>query len=81
MKNSKKTDKDFDYFKNKISQVLEINKNKIKLDLELGKIKNFDSLKVLEILALFENDFKKKIKPSIVNEKCKIKNLFNIYRK
>ena len=81
MKNSKKTDKDFDYFKNKISQVLEINKNKIKLDLELGKIKNFDSLKVLEILALFENDFKKKIKPSTINEKCKIKYLFNIFKK
>ena len=57
MKNSKKTDKNFDYFINKISKVLEINKSKIKLDLELGKIKNFDSLKVLEILALFDNDF------------------------
>ena len=80
MKNSKQKDKDFDYFTNKISQVLEINKNKIKLDLELGKIKNFDSLKVLEILALFENDFKK-IKPSTINEKCKIKCLFNIFKK
>ena len=50
--------KNFNYFIEKISKTLEVNKKKVTLNLELGKIKNFDSLKVLEILALFENDFK-----------------------
>ena len=73
--------KNFNYFIEKISKTLEVNKKKVTLNLELGKIKNFDSLKVLEILALFENDFKKKINPSMINEKCKIKKLFDIYKK
>ena len=73
--------KNFNYFIEKISKTLEVNKKKVTLNLDLGKIKNFDSLKVLEILALFENDFKKKINPSMINEKCKIKKLFDIYKK
>jgi len=73
--------KDLDFFIGKISSALEINKKKITLNLKLGKIKTFDSLKALEIIALFENDFKKKINPAILNEKCTIKNLFDIYKK
>tara|TARA_B100000767_G_C19709537_1_gene512114 strand:- start:60 stop:302 length:243 start_codon:yes stop_codon:yes gene_type:complete len=76
-----KSPKNYKIFIDKISKVLEINKKKINLDLKLGRIKYFDSLKALEILALFENDFKKNINPSIINDNCTIKKLFNIYKK
>ena len=76
-----KSPENYKIFIDKISKVLEVDKKKINLDTKLEKIKYFDSLKVLEILALFENDFKKNINPSIINDNCTIKKLFNIYKK
>ena len=76
-----KSPENYKIFIDKISKVLEVDKKKINLDTKLEKIKYFDSLKILEILALFENDFKKNINPSIINDNCTIKKLFNIYKK
>jgi len=76
-----KSPENYKIFIDKISKVLEVDKKKINLDTKLEKIKYFDSLKILEILALFENDFKKNVNPSIINGSCTIKKLFNIYKK
>jgi len=72
---------DLNFFLSKISMILEIDKKKISLKQKLGDFKNFDSIKILEFLALFETEFKKKINPNMLKTNCSIKKLYDIYNK
>ena len=67
-------------FKKKIAIIFETNVKKIELHKKISEFRNFDSLKILEIISFFSNE-KKEINPNKINDKTKFIDLYNFYNK
>lgn len=79
MKKKKDNNKEIE-FRKKIAVIFEVNFKKIEFNKRISDFKNFDSLKILEIINFFSNA-KKKIDPNKINNKTKFIDLYNFYDK
>lgn len=79
-KNQLKNDNKFIEFQKKMGEIFETNYKNIKLEKKLIEFKNFDSLKILEIITFYSSE-KININPNKITDKIKFHDLFKFYKK
>lgn len=62
---------------NYLEELLDIEKNSLNEDTELGTLSQWDSMAIIATIAMFDSDFNKAIPPKEVREFTTVKDILN----